>query len=221
MPVLKHEMPSRRAVSRSRRSSLAVLPIGVIVAAHAARIERTAEQLIDGQAEHFAANVPQRLVDAGDRRADHRAGAVEAVHVHRLPVVLHLHRVGADEEVAKVVHAGHDGAGFAFERAFAPADDALVGFELDEDVGAVGIGRERDAEDLHAGDADASRLRGRLRRRLAPRSAPRRTGQRPIPLAARNWRRLIERAPCTSRELLRSTVIPRPGPGGQRREVRL
>ena len=52
----------------------------------------------------------------------------------------------------KVVDAGHDGAGFAFERAFAPADQALVGFEFDEDIGAVGVRSERNAEDFHAGD---------------------------------------------------------------------
>ena len=44
--------------------------------------------------------------------------------------------------------------GLALERGFAPAHNALIGFELDKDVGAVGVGSERNAEDLHAGDAD-------------------------------------------------------------------
>ena len=129
--------------------------IGVIVAAHAAAVERTAEQLVHRHAERFSADIPQRLVDARYGGADDRTGAIEAVDVHGLPDVLHLHGVGADHEVAEVVHAGDDRAGLPFERAFTPAHQALVGFELDEDVGAVGLGVERNAKDLHAGNAEA------------------------------------------------------------------
>ena len=102
----------------------------------------------------FAANVPQRLVDAGDRRADHRTGAVEAVDVHRLPVMLDLHRILADEELAEILDAGDHRAGLAFERAFAPADEACVGFELHEDIRTVRIGCQRNAEHLHVRDPD-------------------------------------------------------------------
>ena len=129
----------------------------MIVAANAARIGGPAEQLVDRHAEDFAANVPQRLVDAGDRRAHDRAGAVKAVDVHGLPVMLDLHRVLADEELAEIVDAGDDGAGLAFERALAPADEALVGFQLDEDVGTVRVGRQGNAEDLHVRDLHAGR----------------------------------------------------------------
>ena len=125
---------------------------GVIVAAHAAGVEGSAQELVDGQAEDLAADVPEGLVDAGDGGAHDGAGAIEAVDVHGLPVVLDLHGVAADQEVAEIVDAGDGGAGFAFQRGFAPANDAGVGFELDEDVGAVGFGRERDSEDFHAGD---------------------------------------------------------------------
>jgi hypothetical protein len=69
-----------------------------------------------------------------------------------LPDVLDLHGIGADYKVAEVLDAGHGRAGFAFERALAPADEPLVGFELAENVRTVGIGRQRDTEHFHAGD---------------------------------------------------------------------
>src|SRR5262249_39299450 len=59
-----------------------------------------------------------------------------------------------DQEVAEVVHAGGDRARLAFERTLPPADEAGVGLEPHEDVGAVRLGRQGDAEDLPAGDAD-------------------------------------------------------------------
>jgi hypothetical protein len=124
----------------------------VIVAADAARIERPAQQLICRDAERLAADIPERLVDGGDCRAHHRSRPVEAVDVHRLPDVLDLHGIGPDDELLEVLDARHSRAGFTFEGALTPADNALVGFELAEDVGAVGGGRQRDAEHLHAGD---------------------------------------------------------------------
>ena len=156
MPDLKHETPCSTAVCADLRKLFSVRAVGVIVAAHAAR-DRTGppSSLIHRHSQHFAANVPQRLIDAGDGRAHHRTRAIEAVHIHRLPVMLHLHRIGADQEVAEVVDAGHHCAGFAFERAFAPADHALIGFEFHEDIGPVGIARQGNAEDFHAGDLEA------------------------------------------------------------------
>ena len=47
--------------------------------------------------------------------------------------------------------------GLAFERRLAPAHDALIGLELHEYIGPVGLRDllvERDAEHLHAGDAE-------------------------------------------------------------------
>src|SRR5262249_33597024 len=42
--------------------------------------------------------------------------------------------------------------GLAFQSPFAPADQPLVRLELDENIGTVGIGRQRDAKYLHSGD---------------------------------------------------------------------
>ena len=129
--------------------------VGMIVAAHAARIQRTAQQMVHRHPERLAANIPQRLVDGRNRRPHHRSRAIEAVHVHRLPGVLHLHRIAADDEIAEVFDAGHDRAGFAFQRALAPAHQALVGFQFDEDIRPVGRGRQRHAEDFHPGHLQA------------------------------------------------------------------
>ena len=129
--------------------------VGVIVAADAAAVKWTAEQLVHRHAERFSADVPQCLVYARYGGADDGTGAIEAVDVHGLPDVLDLHGVGADDKVVEVVHAGDDSAGLPFERAFTPAHQALVGFELDEDVGAVRLGVERNAKDLHTGHAEA------------------------------------------------------------------
>jgi len=43
---------------------------------------------VDGSAELLSLDVPQRLVNAGDGAHQHRAAAVEAAAVHRLPVIL-------------------------------------------------------------------------------------------------------------------------------------
>jgi hypothetical protein len=55
--------------------------VRVVVPAHAALVDRAAQQIVDRPAEHFAAYVPERLVDAGDRRPQHRAHSVEPVDV--------------------------------------------------------------------------------------------------------------------------------------------
>ena len=126
MPDLKQVTPCSHGRFAQLLQLLRVSSARVIIAAHAARIDGPAEQLVDRHPEDLAANVPQRLVDAGDRRADHRTGAIEAVDVHRLPVMLHLHRVLADQELAEIFDAGDHGGGLAFERSLAPADEPLL-----------------------------------------------------------------------------------------------
>lgn len=66
--------------------------------------------------------------------------------------MLRLHRVAADDEVAQVVDAGHRSSRFSFEGGFAPAHDALIGFELYEHIWAVrtrDLLVQSDAENLH------------------------------------------------------------------------
>ncbi len=61
--------------------------------------DRAAEQLVYRRAVCLARDVPQRLVDAGDRAGQDGAAAVEAALGQYLPVVLDAQRVHADEVV--------------------------------------------------------------------------------------------------------------------------
>src|SRR5690349_16441317 len=77
------------------------------------------------------------------------------MHVHRLPDVLHLHGVGADDELTKILDAGHRGPSLALERSLAPSHQALIGFELAKHIGPVRSAGQRDAKNFHAGDLQA------------------------------------------------------------------
>src|SRR5207302_985166 len=128
----------------------------VIITPYASRIHRPAEYLVHRQVHRLAANVPQRLINTGDRRAKHWAAAIKAADIHQLPQMLDLHRIAADNEILKVHYAGHSGRGFTFESGFSPADYALVGLEFHEHVRPVGLGDtliESDAKYLHVGNS--------------------------------------------------------------------
>src|SRR5262245_58493657 len=116
------------------------LRVGVIVAAYAFGIDGTAKQLIDRHAKHLATNIPKRLIDSGDRRSDHRSCAIEAVNIHRLPVMLYLQWVFADQKFTEILDARHHSRCLAFQRALSPTDDTFVGFDLYENIRSVGIG---------------------------------------------------------------------------------
>src|SRR6185503_801586 len=60
-------------------------------------VRRAAEQLVDRDAERLALDVPERLVQPGDRRAEDRATAPEGCLVHLKPVALDPRRVLPDE----------------------------------------------------------------------------------------------------------------------------
>jgi hypothetical protein len=128
----------------------------VVVAGHTGRVVGAAEEFIDGLLENLAADIPRGLIDGGNRRADDGPGAIEAMDVPRLPVVLDRHGVGADQKLFEVLDAVDGSGGFAFEPAFAPAVDALVGFDFDEDIRAVGLFGcgQGNAKGLDVGDAE-------------------------------------------------------------------
>ena len=125
---------------RSRFGELGrvTLDSDVVIASYATVIERPAQQLIDRAAEHLAADVPERLVYARERRTQDWTRAVKGMNVDRLPEVLNPHRILADQEVAQIVHGGDHGAGFPFESGFSPADDAGVRFDFDEHIRSIG-----------------------------------------------------------------------------------
>ena len=111
-----------------------------------------AEQLVDGRAEGAPFQVPQRVVDAAERRVDHRAAGKARADVELVPDALDVHRVHADQPIGEIVDhvgGGHVGPGAV---GFADAVQALIGVHLDKAKVApshfyqIGL----DAGDLHA-----------------------------------------------------------------------
>ena len=96
-----------------------------------------AEQLVDRLAQHLAADVPQRDVDAADHvgRGAARAGVGERAE-RLVPEPLDLRRVLADQQLVELADDARDSAvGDPGRRGdLAPAGDALVGADLDEEV---------------------------------------------------------------------------------------
>ena len=101
--------------------------VGADLVAHLA-----AEHLPRRQPERPALQIPQRLLEPGERRHEDRAAAVEAAAVADLPDVLDAERIGADEAVAKGFERAVDRLGPAFEARFAPAERAIVALNPDE-----------------------------------------------------------------------------------------
>src|SRR5690606_19881118 len=110
---------------------------------------QAAEQLVDRHAQGLALDVPQRLVDAGDRAHQDRAAAVEAAAVQHLPQVVDARRIAADEIFAELAHRGLARTRAAPDPRLAPAADAPAGADAPEQPARRGVpGGE--AGDLHA-----------------------------------------------------------------------
>ena len=114
---------------------------------------RPAEQAVDRHVQRLAGDVPQRLVNTGDRRGEHRAAAVEVRLGHRLPQALDVRRIAAHDELAEGPQRPGHGLRMPLQRGFAPADDALVGLDAHERPAG------RDGELLQGGDPHAPTLR--------------------------------------------------------------
>ena len=108
-----------------------------------------AEQLVDRHAERLALDVVEGDVDGGDRRLQHAAALEVLAAIHLLPERADLHRVAADEELAIVLDRADHGLLAAGQAALAPAVDALVGLDLDEQLVA---GADPDRIGLDRGD---------------------------------------------------------------------
>ena len=129
-----------------------------------------AEQLIERHPGALALDVPERDVDAAHRVEEHRPVAPVRAHVARLPDVLDLVDVAADEERLEVLvdRRLHDERALR-ERRAAPADEARLG-RLDlHDHEADAVRRRQDRLDV--ADLDRCRAPDRLfeRRRRARR----------------------------------------------------
>ena len=93
-----------------------------------------AEELVDRHAERLALDVVERDVDRRDRGLQHAAALEVLAAVHLLPERADGERVVADQELAIVLDGADDGLLAAGEAALAPAEDALVGLDLDEEL---------------------------------------------------------------------------------------
>ncbi len=92
----------------------------------------TAEQVTDRHPQRLALDVPQRLIDAGQRTHVNRAAAVETAAVQHGPDVFDVARVFADQVIGQLFHSGSDRVRAAFDHWLAPADNALVSLDLEE-----------------------------------------------------------------------------------------
>jgi hypothetical protein len=112
---------------------------GTHVAETEVRVDRNAvaglaaQQAPYRQPDRLAEDVPQRLLDAGDRRAADHAELPEAVLAHRAHGVLDVTWVMADHERSQILDAAHHGARLPLERRLAPpVKPVLVGLDLHE-----------------------------------------------------------------------------------------
>lgn len=87
---------------------------------------------MDRHAMVLAENVPQRLIDAGDRAHEDRAAAVKTGAIHDLPVIFDVARVLADEVVGQFMDRGLHRVRAPFDDGLAPADDAFIGLDFEK-----------------------------------------------------------------------------------------
>src|SRR5699024_1372508 len=131
-------------------------------------------------------DVPQGLVDAGDRAHQDGPAPVEAAAVHHGPQVLDVGRVLADQVVGELLDGGADGGRAAFDHGFSPAGHALVGLDLHEGpAGRDLVGG--DGGDLHACSSSRwwrSHRRWRVSAVVRTSSAPRPGVYRVVPMPA-------------------------------------
>jgi hypothetical protein len=127
--------------------------------------DASAQQLPCGQAIAPALQIPQGLVEARQRRHQHRAAAIEAAPVTDLPDVLDPSRVLADEPVPQRLERAVDRLREPLKTRFAPAERAVLGLDSDEEP------PRRHRKGLDARDLHAASVPRKGRRLLLPRGA--------------------------------------------------
>ena len=112
----------------------------------------SAEQLVHRDAEGARLRVEQRVLDGGDGLLDHPAGRLPAHGVERGDDGLAGARVPADHEGGQAVDGRGDAGATERLVVLTPADDAVIGGELEEVEDALaGIGVQvLEARHLHA-----------------------------------------------------------------------
>ena len=110
----------------------------------------SAEQLPDRDAEAFALQVPEGAVDGGDGAVDDGTAAPAGVEV--APDEFDRRGVAAEQVGRELLDDGGDGAAAIGSGAFAPAEQAFVGGNADEEPFAPAhvFDDDFDSRDLHA-----------------------------------------------------------------------
>ena len=111
-----------------------------------------AEQVVDGDAEGLAAQIPEGEVDGGEGGGVDVAAAEELAAPEHLPDVLDPRRVHADQQRFVGFDHALNGELFPGNAGLAEAGEALVGVDLDEGIVALRPVRVVDQESLHIGD---------------------------------------------------------------------
>src|SRR6185295_2874374 len=93
-----------------------------------------AQQLVDRYSEHLALDVVQGNVDRRDRSLQNAATFEVLAAIHLLPDAADLHRVPSNEKLAVVLDGADHGLLTRRQPAFAPTVDALIGFDLDDQL---------------------------------------------------------------------------------------
>ena len=83
-----------------------------------------AQQLMNGNAQRLALDVPHGLLQTGDRARQDGAAAIEAAAVEHLEGVLDLRGVLADELLGQLAHARLNGLRLALDNRLTPAGQA-------------------------------------------------------------------------------------------------
>ena len=158
----------------------AVFDLGKVIAARVRVGERShtrapAQQLIDRHAGALALDVPQRHVDAGERRHLHRAAPPVRPAIEVLPDILDGFRVAPDQQRRNVLfQVRRHGKFTPVERGVAHSvKPRLAGHDLHQHVVAARAGDD----DAHVGNLQRRQARrGSARRRLTPSRSSRQSG---------------------------------------------
>ncbi len=125
------------------------------------RPEGAPEQVVDRLTGCFAHEVPQGLLEAADGAVQiHRPALGGEIGIGHVREVLDVERAAVDQVAPELLDVGLDGSiAVQLRVALAPAVQAIVGFELDEEPALVGAGideKRPDGFDFHGLSAPSS-----------------------------------------------------------------
>ena len=85
-----------------------------------------AQQLVNRRAVVLALDIPQRLIDAGNRAHHHRAPAIESAAKQRLPNIFDLKRISPKQIIGHIFDSAAYRAGLPFNDRLAPAKVTFI-----------------------------------------------------------------------------------------------